>query len=111
LRSSVIAVIRYTIELLPLQILIAKDVILFIGLRKVDTSLKLLRGKTMIITKVSMLSKIERSLDLDVTAEEMEAWKSGMYIQDAMPRLNEHEREFIMTGITQKEWDSMGELL
>jgi hypothetical protein len=107
----VIAVIRYIIELLPLQILIAEDVILFIGLRKVDTSLKLLRGKTMIITKVSMLSKIERSLDLDVTAEEMEAWKSGMYIQDAMPRLNEHEREFIMTGITQKEWDSMGELL
>ena len=106
-----IAVIRYTIELLPLQILIAEDAILFIGLRKVDTSLKLLRGKTMIITKVSMLSKIERSLDLDVTAEEMEAWKSGMYIQDAMPRLNEHEREFIMTGITQKEWDSMGELL
>ena len=106
-----IAVIRYIIELLPLQILIAEDVILFIGLRKVDTSLKLLRGKTMIITKVSMLSKIERSLDLDVTAEEMEAWKSGMYIQDAMPRLNEHEREFIMTGITEKEWDSMGELL
>jgi len=107
----VIAVIRSTIELLPLQILIAEDVILFIGLRKVDTSLKLLRGKTMIITKVSMFSKIERSLDLDVTAEEMEAWKSGMYIQDAMPRLNEHEREFIMTGITEKEWDSMGELL
>lgn len=106
-----IAVIRSTIELLPLQILIAEDVILFIGLRKVDTSLKLLRGKTMIITKVSMFSKIERSLDLDVTAEEMEAWKSGMYIQDAMPRLNEHEREFIMTGITEKEWDSMGELL
>ena len=106
-----IAVIRYIIELLPLQILIAEDVILFIGLRKVDTSLKLLRGKTMIITKVSMLSKIERSLDLDVTTEEMEAWRSGMYIQDAMPRLNEHEREFIMTGITEKEWDSMGELL
>ena len=40
-----IAVIRYIIELLPLQILIAGDVILFIGLRKVDTSLKLLRGK------------------------------------------------------------------
>jgi hypothetical protein len=71
----VIAVIRYTIELLPLQILIAEDAILFIGLRKVDTSLKLLRGKTMLITKVSMLSKIERSLDLDVTAEEIKAWK------------------------------------
>jgi len=34
-----------------------------------------------------------------------------MLIQDAMPRLNEHEREFIITGITEKEWDAMGELL
>jgi hypothetical protein len=57
------------------------------------------------ITKVSMLSKIERSLDLDVTAEEIKAWKSGMLIQDAMPRLNENEREFIMTGITAEEWE------
>ena len=65
----------------------------------------------MIITKVSMFSKIKRSLDLDVTAEEMEAWKSGMLIQDAMPRLNEHEREFVISGITKEEWDSMGELL
>jgi hypothetical protein len=59
----------------------------------------------MIITKVSMLSKIERSLDLDVTAEEMEAWKSGMLIQDAMPRLTTDEREFMMTGITAEEWE------
>jgi hypothetical protein len=57
------------------------------------------------ITKVSILSKIERSLDLDVTAEELKAWKSGMLIQDAMPRLNENEREFIMTGITAEEWE------
>ena len=65
----------------------------------------------MIITKVSMLSNIERSLELDVTAQEINAWRSGMLIQDAMPRLNEHEREFIISGITQEEWDSMGEVL
>ena len=57
------------------------------------------------ITKVSILSKIERSLELDVTDEEIKAWKSGMLIQDAMPRLNENEREFIMTGITAEEWE------
>ena len=34
-----------------------------------------------------------------------------MLIQDAMPRLNENEREFIISGITKEEWDSMGELL
>jgi len=57
------------------------------------------------ITKVSILSKIERSLELDVTAEEIKAWKSGMLIQDAMPRLTTDEREFIMTGITAEEWE------
>ena len=65
----------------------------------------------MIITKVSMLSNIERSLELDVTAQEINDWRSGMLIQEAMPRLNEHEREFIISGITQAEWDSMGEVL
>jgi hypothetical protein len=57
------------------------------------------------ITKVSMLSKLERSLELDVTAEEIKAWKAGMLIQDAMPRLNTDEREFMMTGITAEEWE------
>mgnify|MGYP003625214740 FL=1 len=65
----------------------------------------------MIVTRTSMMSKIERSIDLDVTAEQINAWRSGMLIQDAMPHLNEHEREFVMSGITKEEWDSMGELL
>jgi hypothetical protein len=57
------------------------------------------------ITKVSMLSKLERSLELDVTDEEIKAWKAGMLIQDAMPRLTTDEREFMMTGITAQEWE------
>ena len=61
----------------------------------------------MIVTRTSMMSKIQRSIDLDVTAEQINAWRSGMLIQDAMPRLNEHEREFIISGITQKDWDRM----
>lgn len=65
----------------------------------------------MIVTRTSMMSKIERSIDLDVTAEQINAWRSGMLIQDAMPHLNEHEREFVISGITKEEWDSMGELL
>ena len=65
----------------------------------------------MIVTRTSMMSKIERSIDLDVTTEQINAWRSGMLIQDAMPHLNEHEREFVISGITQEEWDSMGELL
>ena len=63
------------------------------------------------ITKVSILSKIERSIDLDVTAEEIKAWKAGMLIQDAMPRLTTDEREFMMTGITAEEWEKHYEQL
>ena len=65
----------------------------------------------MIVTRTSMMSKIERSIDLDVTAEQINAWRSGMLIQDAMPHLNEHEREFVISGITQEEWDRIGEVL
>ena len=46
------------------------------------------------------------AMDLDVTQEQMDAWHSGMYIQDAMPQLSDDEREFIMTGITPEEWDA-----
>jgi hypothetical protein len=63
------------------------------------------------ITKVSMLSKLERSLELDVTDEEIKAWKAGMLIQDAMPRLTTDEREFMMTGITAEEWEKHYEQL
>jgi hypothetical protein len=63
------------------------------------------------ITKVSILSKIERSLELDVTDEEIKAWKAGMLIQDAMPRLTTDEREFMMTGITAEEWEKHYEQL
>lgn len=65
----------------------------------------------MIVTRTSMMSKIQRSIDLDVTAEQINAWRSGMLIQDAMPHLNEHEREFVISGITQEEWERIGEVL
>lgn len=36
------------------------------------------------------------------------AWKiKGVMIQNAFPTLNASEREFIMTGTTDEEWDSM----
>ena len=65
----------------------------------------------MIVTRTSMMSKIQRSIDLDVTAEQINAWRSGMLIQDAMPHLNEHEREVVISGITQEEWERIGEVL
>lgn len=53
-----------------------------------------------------MISGYTRSMDLDVTEAELNVWKSGTNIQDAMPNLSANEREFIMTGITPEEWDA-----
>ena len=60
----------------------------------------------MIIQKENLFTGTWRTLDLDVTKEEFENWQNGMLIQDAMPRLSEDEREFLMTGlIGEEEWD------
>ena len=58
----------------------------------------------MLIEKTSMISGKKSTLDLPVTAEEIKLWQMGMLIQDAMPNLNEAQREFLMTGITESEW-------
>tara|TARA_X000001388_G_scaffold17449_2_gene10804 strand:+ start:497 stop:661 length:165 start_codon:yes stop_codon:yes gene_type:complete len=42
---------------------------------------------------------------LDVTQDEFNAWEWGELIQNAMPRLTQDEREFILTGMVQGEWD------
>lgn len=56
------------------------------------------------ITKTSMISGVTRTLDVPVTEQQIEAWRSGLFIQDAMPGLSEAQREFLMTGITHDEW-------
>jgi hypothetical protein len=57
------------------------------------------------ITKTSMISGITRTRDLDVTIEELARWKNGMVIQKALPNLSASDREFLMTGVTEEEWD------
>ena len=60
----------------------------------------------MLIERKSMVSGKIHAMDLDVTQDQIAAWNSGMYIQDAMPQLSDDEREFMMTGITPEEWDA-----
>ena len=60
----------------------------------------------MLIERKSMVSGKVHAMDLDVTQDQIAAWNSGMYIQDAMPQLSDDEREFMMTGITPEEWDA-----
>lgn len=57
------------------------------------------------ITRVSLISGIERTREIDVTQAQIDAWQSGTLIQKAMPNLSDDDREFMLTGITQDEWD------
>ena len=58
------------------------------------------------ITRTSILSGKTRTKDINVTIEQLEAWESGALIQVAMPHLTASDREFIMTGIIDEEWDN-----
>ncbi|WP_133056013.1 MULTISPECIES: hypothetical protein [Mycolicibacter] len=57
------------------------------------------------MTRRSLLTGVERTLELAVTAEQLEAWKAGgELIQDALPHLTASEREFLVSGVTPDEW-------
>lgn len=58
----------------------------------------------MIIKKKCIITGKINELDLPVTQTQINNWRSGMLIQDAMPNLNTFQREFIMTGITNDTW-------
>jgi hypothetical protein len=59
----------------------------------------------MLIERRSLVSGLIRTLDLPVTEEQIEAWENGALIQDAMPNLTSAHREFLLTGITDEEWE------
>lgn len=59
------------------------------------------------ITRTSPHSGITRTLDLPITDQQLAAFNSGALVQQAFPDLNMNQREFILTGITQEEWDEM----
>ena len=59
------------------------------------------------VSKTSMMSGKENTMSMTFTRQQYDAWKAGMLIQEAMPQLSAEEREFLMTGITPAEWDSV----
>ena len=59
------------------------------------------------ITRTSPISGITRTKDIPVTQEQLNEWKGGTIIQKVMPELTPEQREFIMTGIIQEEWDTL----
>lgn len=54
-----------------------------------------------------MLSGDRNTREIPVTREQLDAWNSGVLIQNAMPNLSADDREFIKTGITPEEWEDL----
>lgn len=44
---------------------------------------------------------------LDVTAEQLVAWRRGELVQVAMPQLTDDEREFLVSGCMPGEWEKL----
>ena len=57
------------------------------------------------ITRVSMFTGTERTLDINVTQEQLDDYESGTLLQVAFPNLPAADREFIKTGVTDAEWN------
>jgi len=56
----------------------------------------------MLIISKSILTGNERSKDIDVTFEQLDAWHDGQLIQTAMPNVSPVDRDFIK-GIFEDE--------
>jgi hypothetical protein len=54
-----------------------------------------------------MFTGTVHTLDLPITQEQIDAYNNGMLLQQAFPNLDKSDREFIKTGVTQKEWDKV----
>jgi hypothetical protein len=61
----------------------------------------------MIIERKSAISGIVRQRDLDVTPEQIERWQGGELIQNVFPHLSPSDREFLVTGTTDEEWEQI----
>ena len=59
------------------------------------------------ITRTSQLSGKVYTRDLDITEEQLAQFDAGMFVQDAFPHLSKSDREFILTGTTDEEWENL----
>ena len=54
------------------------------------------------VTRTSIFTGTTRTLELNVTENQFNAWRAGALIQDAFPQLNKSEREFLKKASSRK---------
>jgi len=58
------------------------------------------------IKRKSVITGVERVREIPVDPEHFTLWKNGyVSINEAMPYLNDEDRQFIISGITKEEWE------
>lgn len=65
----------------------------------------------MLVTRRSQMSGVESTMDLDITIDQLfrieNRFSTKELIQNIVPHLSKEDREFLITGITPKEWNEM----
>jgi hypothetical protein len=56
------------------------------------------------VTKRSVLTGKEHTLEIDITEEQWKRWKAGEMIQNVCPHLSKDDREYLISGATKEEW-------
>ena len=60
------------------------------------------------VTRTSILSGATRTIDIPLLTQNMlDVYASGALAQDAFKGISDDDREFLMTGITADEWESV----
>lgn len=57
------------------------------------------------ITKKSPLTGKMHTMDLPITQEQLAKWEAGDLVQQVFDDLSDSEREFLISGIPEHEWD------
>ena len=60
----------------------------------------------MLIEQLSPLTGKINQREIPITFDQLCAWRRGAFIQDVAPHLSRSEREFIISGITEEEWEA-----
>jgi len=61
----------------------------------------------MMISRTSPLTGEIATKEIDVTAAQIASWEGGELAQNAFPNADSDEREFIMTGYTDYDWNAI----
>lgn len=62
----------------------------------------------MLVTRTSQSTGVTRSRDLPVTPEQLAAYESGKdLVQNIFPHLSDSDREFLISGMTDEEYDEL----